>query len=292
MPKIKIRNLSAEINRRIRLIKTLTSIVEVGEQNGAVIESAEYMGICLAPKSNQFSCEGASQIAAFRMSFPQIDNWSLLYNDPLNFLGFADMYIDDQSVGYNIGSDWVESGVDVIVKGLWNGSPPTGTQEWLNGAHVEFRSLNAVEHRVKFQSIHVENFILDSNPTIHENGFKAYGFCLSPNSDEISCEGATTLMSFIHISGDWEIYVDDMENPSVTGSIGASLAQLSLDYLGRISFDYDGFLYIINQEYIPHRFKFVPISDTSFNTFPENPSFIEHEDGSLTFCLSAIPDDV
>jgi|GEM_PF-4429471 len=325
MPKIKIKNLSAEINRRIKLIKTATSVVDIGQQQGAVVNQSDYVGICLAPssdilgcegavdhitvgtitdggiinvylndqwlnaenvfffrnggasdllrqagiqvtpltstglpatdsgeghyydaerarlvntttdykririelldansvddnftpengsfefnpetnittfclspKSSQISCEGATQIASFRMSFPQIDNWSLLYNDPLNFLGFADMYINDQNAGPNIGSDWAEFGIDVIVIGLWNGSPPTGTQEWLNGAQVEFRANSPTERRVKFQSIFVENFDSVSNPTISEVGFKSYGFCLAAKSTEFTCTPETASQS-------------------------------------------------------------------------------------------------
>lgn len=40
----------------------------------------------------------------------------------------------------------------------------------------------------------------------------------------------------------------------------------------------------------PHRIKMIPISGT-YNGV-ENPTFIEHEDSSLTFCLAAYPDRI
>ena len=49
MPKITIRNLDTESNRRIKLIKTSTSVVDVGEQNGAVSDQSDSVHICLAP---------------------------------------------------------------------------------------------------------------------------------------------------------------------------------------------------------------------------------------------------
>ena len=105
----------------------------------------------------------------------------------------------------------------------------------------------------------------------------------------ISCEGATTLMSFSHIAGDWDIYIDDMATPVASGTIGVIVGQISLAFQNQITADYDGFLYIENIDTVPHRFKFVPKpnSNASFTANVEqNPTFLEHDDGSLTFCLA------
>ncbi|WPE82829.1 hypothetical protein SB581_07625 [Acinetobacter baumannii] len=60
MPKIKIKNLNTEINRRIKLIKTATSVVDIGQQQGAVVNQTDYVGICLAPlEVPVISCDGA-----------------------------------------------------------------------------------------------------------------------------------------------------------------------------------------------------------------------------------------
>lgn len=109
----------------------------------------------------------------------------------------------------------------------------------------------------------------------------------SESTSPISCEGATNIMSFSSISGRWSIFIDDMETPAVSNTIGSAISQLSLDYSGRIIFDYDGFVYIQNQENISHRLKFVPESETSFiPNSADNPSFMPYEDGSFSFCLA------
>ncbi|WP_436872665.1 hypothetical protein [Acinetobacter haemolyticus] len=51
MPRITIRNLDTEINRRIKLIKTSTSTVEIGLQDGAVSDQSDSVHICLSPSS-------------------------------------------------------------------------------------------------------------------------------------------------------------------------------------------------------------------------------------------------
>jgi hypothetical protein len=46
-------------------------------------------------------------------------------------------------------------------------------------------------------------------------------------------------------------------------------------------------MYIQSTDTSNHRIKLEPISGTSFTANTEdNPTFMEHEDGSLTFCLS------
>ena len=91
-------------------------------------------------------------------------------------------------------------------------------------------------------------------------------------------------MSFSHIAGDWDIYIDDMATPVASGTIGVIVGQISLAF-HQITADYDGFLYIENIDTVPHRFKFVPKpnSNASFTANVEqNPTFLEHDDGSLT----------
>ncbi|MEG2264117.1 MAG: hypothetical protein RSC68_07165, partial [Acinetobacter sp.] len=91
-------------------------------------------------------------------------------------------------------------------------------------------------------------------------------------------------MSFSAIAGVWSIYVDDMETPVATGNIGAALSQVISEFDGKLTGDYDGVMFIQNIDNIPHRIKLVPESATSFSPNTEdNPTFIEHEDGSLTF---------
>lgn len=98
------------------------------------------------------------------------------------------------------------------------------------------------------------------------------------------------MIGFDHLAGYWELYVNDMDNPFASGNIGAILGQFSLAYVGRILADFDGYVNMQNLDRIPHRLKFVPISNTAYTLNDElhNPSFMEHEDGSLTFCLNPI----
>lgn len=108
-----------------------------------------------------------------------------------------------------------------------------------------------------------------------------------PNPPNISCEGATMSMSFSQIAGVWSIYVDDFETPVATGNIGPALSQVLTAYSGKLIGDYDGVMYIQSTDTSNHRIKLEPISGTSFTANTEdNPTFMEHEDGSLTFCLS------
>ena len=101
----------------------------------------------------------------------------------------------------------------------------------------------------------------------------------------ISCEGATENISFF-ITGNWQIYIDDEIEP-YSGKISNALSQLFS--AGKITGDWDGVMLMQNIDNVPHRFKFFPIDENVTHVAAtNNPTFIEHEDGSLTFCLAAI----
>lgn len=102
----------------------------------------------------------------------------------------------------------------------------------------------------------------------------------------ISCVGATSSMSFSHIAGDWNIYMDDDATPTVTGGIGEALSQLLELYSGKLAGDYDGVMYIQNIDNIPHRLRCTPIFATSFTpNLEENPTFVADDNGGFYFCL-------
>ncbi|MCH7388197.1 hypothetical protein MMO39_12950 [Acinetobacter modestus] len=96
-------------------------------------------------------------------------------------------------------------------------------------------------------------------------------------------------MSFSDITGDWDIYIDQMETPTISDNIGSAIYQLNDLYPDKLDGSYDGFIYMANTDSIPHRFKFVPIpnSGASFtaNT-EENLTFMTNDDGGFTFCLA------
>lgn len=104
----------------------------------------------------------------------------------------------------------------------------------------------------------------------------------------IGCEGATEIMQFEHIFGTWELYVDDI---FIFESKSIGFHQLLLDNLNFLEApNNNNNWYIRNLDNKVHRIKLVPVYDDMF-TLPliqNNPTFIEHEDGSLTFCLSSL----
>lgn len=107
------------------------------------------------------------------------------------------------------------------------------------------------------------------------------------NGSLISCAGATSVMSFSYIAGVWDVYVDDMETPFATGNIGAVLSALSLAYLNRINADYDGVMMLENIDNVPHRLKFIPVSNTSYTpNLGDNPTFVDDGNGGFYFCLN------
>lgn len=118
------------------------------------------------------------------------------------------------------------------------------------------------------------------------------GCCTDPEIPTISCEGATDFIDFSSIAGLWGFYLDGvllggMEWSDAQGLINA----LGFAYPGKFNGDFDGYFWMQNTDEQPHRFKFVPLHNVEFpNSFVvtgDNPTFIEHEDGSLTFCLAA-----
>lgn len=112
--------------------------------------------------------------------------------------------------------------------------------------------------------------------------------CFSPNNSGgvISCDGAIDNIGFF-ITGNWKIYIDDETEPYV-GYISDALSQLFSSYSGKITGDWDGAMFMQNIDNVPHRFRFVPESNTNYvpDDIEGNPTFMEHDDGSLTFCLS------
>lgn len=76
---------------------------------------------------------------------------------------------------------------------------------------------------------------------------------------------------------------------SYVGEISNALSQLLNSYSGKITGDWDGSMFMQNIDNVPHRFKFVPISNTSYiHNQGDNQTFVEDENGGFYFCLAAI----
>lgn len=273
MPKIKIKNLSAEINRRIRFIKTPSSVVDIGEQNGAVVESADYVGVCLAP-AIQISCDDAINTATGTLLLrdgapPEKTDETIVYYDGL---------------GVPVGSQPPEWWKVVPSETPFPYPIPEGFSVFTT---VQFSNLGNDNHRIEFdtKTDDVLVYIYD-NPSavqIKDDNTRS-GACLSAAATvPIGCEGATTEIYFPFIGGEWNIELDGVLYETHSASIGYFIRSTFSDILD--CFD-DGFMRLVNKDFLPHRIKFISVQDTGYTAPEDNPTFIAHPDGSLTFCLA------
>jgi len=188
MSKIKIKNLSAEINRRIKLIKTPTSVVDIGQQQGAVVNQSDYVGICLAPQSVPEGCDGATN--SVRFTSQGNHQYNSGYNLEINGVFYRDF-------------DWVgETGVSYLDYLINNFIPPNllALDLHSNGGAsypVDWTIKSLASENLKvlispfaspcdFQ-VHPDN----DNPTVSSPNTSQWSFCLAPNQNQISCDGAT-----------------------------------------------------------------------------------------------------
>lgn len=289
MPKIKIKNLSAEINRRIRLIKTPTSVVEVGEQNGAVVESADYVGICLAPlqvpviscdelmvvPDFQYNVNGVNENTEENKVLWQIEVDGILYEQKLGWIGYTpDTY--------------------VFLEEFLQGNPELGLQGLFveddadfGSTYILIKNLKQVSRSIrlipdKLIQVNTMSFVNDSVVVDDATGIISFDLCAS-SSTPIGCAGATTEIYFPYIGGEWNIELDGVLYETHGASIGYFIRSTFSDILD--CFD-DGFMRLVNKDFLPHRIKFIPVQDTGYTAPEDNPTFIAHPDGSLTFCLA------
>ncbi|MDH0030327.1 MULTISPECIES: hypothetical protein [unclassified Acinetobacter] len=117
--------------------------------------------------------------------------------------------------------------------------------------------------------------------------------CFAPNGGGvISCEGATNTIHFPSIAGLWDFYLDDFNEVLLTGGAWDLISYFNNEMADKLTGDFDGFLWIENIDNQPHRFKFVPLNNpehpNSYAPPDDNPTFMEHENGDLTFCLERL----
>lgn len=128
------------------------------------------------------------------------------------------------------------------------------------------------------------------NPTFLMLDDDSFCFCLSFSNVPISCEGATNSIHFPGIAGYWDFYLDDFNNPLLTGAANDLTYYFNTEMADKLTGDFDGFFWLENLDNQPYRFKFVPVHHdeypNSYTPPTDNPTFTEHEDGSLTFCLA------
>lgn len=101
-------------------------------------------------------------------------------------------------------------------------------------------------------------------------------------------------MNFDHLSGIWSLFIDASANAEYDfkGDPTDLNNYIHSQFGDRLDSDFDGFFWIINLDSDVHRFRLVPENELSTYTLSEleNPTFMAHEDGSLTFCLAANTD--
>jgi len=105
-----------------------------------------------------------------------------------------------------------------------------------------------------------------------------------PNPPLISCDGAVTSITFPELSGVWDIqldgqYYDAAEIEIVQWLQNSFNSTFNTHKVGNV-------VNISNIDTDNHRFKLIPVQSASYQDPTGNTTFTEHEDGSLTFCLS------
>ena len=127
------------------------------------------------------------------------------------------------------------------------------------------------------------------NPTLTLNQVDerdVLNVCLAPLSN-ISCEGATYISILESIIGAWSIEINDVLHlPEGAGH------QALTNYINGLNIGLevtwgDEHLTFKNYSSIVYRICLIPRVETSFTEIKptNNPTFTEHENGSLTFCL-------
>ena len=155
------------------------------------------------------------------------------------------------------------------------------------------KNKSTIDKKIIVEPIPLQQILLSNqNPSLRLIDNKAV-FCLSPPSmQEISCEGATNSISFPSLVGAWTVLFGDIDGePNVVeGDINGIIT--GLDSLPEFESSSDGSIYIGNVSDSHVRFKFVPHDNDdpvpSYIAPTDNPTFMEHDDGSLTFCLVAV----
>lgn len=125
------------------------------------------------------------------------------------------------------------------------------------------------------------------NPTFLMLDDDSFCFCLSFSNVPISCEGATDSIYFPYFQGYWDIELDGVLY--TTGETGVA-PYIRANLSSILDAGDDGYMGIENLDSVNHRIKLIPLNNPSdpneYSTPVDNPTFTEHEDGSLTFCLA------
>lgn len=106
-----------------------------------------------------------------------------------------------------------------------------------------------------------------------------------PPQPGISCVGASEKMNFGSFRGYWDMELNGVFYPSSTDLLQNYITNHFSD---KIYADYDGFINFGNISHDDHRIRLIPIMDAGYSNPYGNDTFMENEDGSLTFCLKGV----
>ena len=123
-----------------------------------------------------------------------------------------------------------------------------------------------------------------SEITVNGNAPAVVDSSTDPNPPIIGCEGAIQYITFGSLDGVWDVQIyDDLYDTS-----GRTVAE----FLQNL---FEGYFLVTNTDGVrienlqsgAYKFKLIPKESTSYIAPIDNSTFLEHEDGSLTFCLSS-----
>ncbi len=277
----KIQNRS-DSSRRVKVTKNGGSIAFVNDPQSNYTENTREAGFCLLP---------IDPLPILDTATTNISLSSL----PMGVDGRISLYVNGEltaSVRY-LNKNTIQDRLDFFIAEFGNYATwtlqPDATCLFEIVAQNDYIRLVFEDDDIDYVLNQVEQTAATSNPTLIVEQYRL-AIDLKNQQSQISCANATPTIAFSNISGTWEIYIDDMETPFITGKINAFMSALAQSYPGQIFGDYDGVMIMENLENIPHRFKFVSIMNTDFTLNPDetNVSFGEDGNGGFYFCLAAV----
>ncbi|MCH7381608.1 MULTISPECIES: hypothetical protein [Acinetobacter] len=236
------------------------------------------------------SCDGATPSARFSSTGNNINNSG--YNLIINDVFYRDFNWDSQGE-----TSYLEHVINTVVPPntleieAWIYDGATWPTDWTikNISNENLRILIAPWTSACDFEIHSEN----ENPTILSPNEGVFQFCLSPMSNQISCDGATPRAKFTN-DGIFDISVNGVlyENPSLLTcrqmvNNFPELAQL-------INVNGDGDANFINLTQNDLRIMLDPLRTNNVEIHPENnnPTINIDVEGVITFCLSPEPNQI
>lgn len=238
-----------------------------------------HYGFCLNTASVQ--CESSD---------PKLQFVGLVPDDGSQVIGETELYVDDVLVADQNFPSWllISSREDDIPVQRPDGYAFAGT------TITTFENKDTVNHKVTIKSIftsQAKGGILGfDNATIYQNSdYTILEACLKgAGGVPVGCEGATNDLSFSHIEGTYDFYIDgDLKTRGGAGTISSWLSKNG--YAGKLDIDYDGVFKMTNnttETYYKVEFVGTDLQPWNFSDPSGNPTFVEHPDVGFSVCLA------